>query len=186
MKKSIIVLPLLATLLLTGCSTEKLVPIGSPLEVKVNSASSSTKGVLDMTVQGVESRPLAEVPELDFGSEHADGTLFLMHFNAKVVDGNYESGDTFTLGSKQWQAEGTDSIATVERGFGAAIDGVPGCSILTDELTAALASGKEIEVCQMFVAPSSSAEISEIQYDRPMFSRRGADKGWRWTSEDVK
>lgn len=173
-----------ATVLLTGCSNSpKEAGLGEPLEVKVRASHIDAKA--EVTVSDVESLPAAEVQEeLQLPEHYSNGTVFLVHYEAQITEGDYPADDNYGFGHNNWGARGVDDVevATVQIYQQPDLNDCELFSTTKSELPAELAAGNQITACSIFVSTETDAQIEEIIYGQKSVSRRGSGNGWVWST----
>lgn len=185
MRKPVVIASLMcAAVLLTGCSSgPKAAEVGEPLEVTVRSSDISAKA--EVTVKDITSVPASTMQEeLQLPDAYSGGTVFLVHYDAQIVDGDFPSDDTFGFGHNNWQARGADDveIATVQLFTQPELDDCELYTTTTSGMAAKLAEGSQISACSVFASTDPEAKLESVVYGQKSVSRRGSGKGWEWTA----
>lgn len=171
---------ILTALLVTGCSSApKEAALGEPLAAQVR--HSDVEATAEITVTSVTARPVSELTEeLQLAGEYRDGTVFLVGYEAKIIDGEYPADSTYGFSEYNWTATGAGDaeVATVQAFHQVRIDG---CDVFDQDLAAALADGNLISACTIFVSEQPDASLDKVTYGQAAVSRRGAGTGWQWT-----
>lgn len=183
MRKPIVLASLMcAAVVLTGCSAgPKSADIGESLEVDVRLSSSDAKA--EVTVKEITSAPASTMQEaLQLPADYSDGTVFLMQYDAQIIDGEYPSDENFGFSHNNWQARGVDDveIATVRLFKQPELDGCELFGTITSDMAAKLAEGTKISACSIFASTEPEAKIESIVYGQEAVIRRSSGKGWEW------
>ncbi len=181
MRRTALLVPAcLAALVLAGCSgapTEA--SVGEQLEVGVRQAEVDATAAV--TVTEVSSTSVAEVKgELQLPDAYDDGTVFLVRFEAALVDGEYPEDSVYGFGVENWAAVGKDDadIVTINARPDVNVDG---CAVFSTDDAMEFASGAEVSSCVLFASESAGAAIDSVVYGQKSVSRRGSGSGWSWS-----
>lgn len=170
----------LAVLVLAGCSgapTEA--SIGERLEVGVRQAEVDATAAV--TVTEVSSMSVAEAKgELQLPDAYDDGTVFLVRFEAVLLEGEYPEDSVYGFGIENWAAAGKDDVDVVTINARPDVN-VDGCAVFSRDDAKELASGAEVSSCALFASERADAAIESVVYGQKSVSRRGSGGGWAWT-----
>jgi hypothetical protein len=160
---------------LAGCASPSGALFGQQQEASVRSASHETRATLEMTVEKPTTLPMSQTDvELD---DYPGGTLHLVRYTARVIDGVYDPHDTFSFSSYRWQGDAADGGEVSAPIFAR----VPECVAFDETDAAALAAGDSIRACVLLASASSS--LTRVTFDRPSISYKNRDLGHSWRTD---
>lgn len=167
-------------LLAGGCSSAATeASVGHPLQVDVR--HSGVEATAELTVVDVTPHPVAELtPALQLAPEYHEGTVFLVTYHVRIIEGAYPSDSTYGFSEYNWTATATNDadVATLQALHRVDIDN---CQLFDAELAAALAAGEQISACTIFVSTQADVTLSQITYGKATITRRGVGGGWHWS-----
>lgn len=169
-----------AVLLAAGCSSAATeTAVGHPLQVDVRHAG--VEATAEVIVDEVHTQPVADLtPALQLAPEYLDGTVFLVTYQVRLIEGEYPPDSTYGFSEYNWTATGSEDadVATLQAFHRVDIEH---CQLFDADLAAALASGQQISACTIFVSTQADASLSKVTYGKATVTRRSVGAGWHWT-----